>query len=53
MGAMVDVIRRRICVGVPGRGKMEGGDGRGTGNPNEFSIPKSNKFDIFLDAHRT
>ena len=51
---MVDVVGRAEVdarYGQDGR-KMEAEDGGRTGHPDEFSNPKSNKFDIFIDVRR-
>ena len=39
-------------VGGRDEWKMEDDDGGRTGHPSEFSDPKSNKFDIFLEIRR-
>ena len=49
---MVDVIGRWIRVGGRGGSKMEDDDGGQTGYRAEFSTPKSDKIDIFLDLRR-
>ena len=46
--AMVDVVGRWMGV----KWKMDADDRGRTGYPAEFSTPKSNKFDIFLDVAR-
>ena len=50
--AMVDVVGRWMRVGGRGGCKMEANDGGRTGHPDEFSNPKSNQFDTFLDVRR-
>ena len=51
---MVDVVGRAEVDARCGRDgwKMEDEDGGRTGHPDEFSNPKSNKFDIFIDVRR-
>ena len=51
-GAMVDVVGRWMRVGGCRIWKMEDNNGGRTGHPDEFSNPRSNKFDIFLDVRR-
>ena len=50
--AMVDVIRRWMHAVGRGGCKMEDGDGGRMGNPAEFSFPKLNRIDTFLDVCR-
>ena len=49
---MVDVVVRWMRIGGQGRYKMEDDGGWRTGHSTEFSIPKLNKIDIFLDVCR-
>ena len=45
---MVPRVGRWMHVGGQGGWKMEEDNGGRTGHPVEFSIPKSNRIDIFL-----
>ena len=49
---MVDVAGGWVCIVGIGGCRMEDDDGGRTGYPTEFSMPKSNKIDIFLDVCR-
>ena len=51
-GGMLAVVGRWMSVGGRDGWKMEADDGGQTGHPGEFSNPKRNKFDIFLDVDR-